>query len=154
MRRATSRHLPSPLVLYQPHRYDPCSPPNENPMTDPVPSSKASTPGDIVAKDSRATEFQSRGTPSQVSETPSRYSVTAPPSGETSVNVVRSPRFLPKIGSRGYYLLLAAVAILILGPLGGISAAFMNFSIGFFVGGQVLAGILGSAVTLGYGAEG
>jgi uncharacterized oligopeptide transporter (OPT) family protein len=30
----------------------------------------------------------------------------------------------------------------------------MNFSLGFFVGGQVLAGILGSAVTLGYGAEG
>ena len=27
----------------------------------------------------------------------------------------------------------------------------MNFSIGFFVGGQVLAGILGSAVTLPYG---
>jgi hypothetical protein len=30
----------------------------------------------------------------------------------------------------------------------------MNFSVGFFVGGQVLAGILGSAVTYGYGAEG
>ena len=38
--------------------------------------------------------------------------------------------------------------------MGGISAAFMNFSIGFFVGGQVLAGILGSAVTLPYGPEG
>ena len=50
--------------------------------------------------------------------------------------------------------MLAAVAILILGPLGGISAAFMNFSIGFFIGGQVLAGILGSVVTLPYGAEG
>ena len=25
-------------------------------------------------------------------------------------------------------------------PLGGISAAFMNFSIGFYIGGQVLAG--------------
>jgi uncharacterized oligopeptide transporter (OPT) family protein len=46
------------------------------------------------------------------------------------------------------------VAILVLGPLGGISAAFMNFSIGFFIGGQVLAGILGSAVTLPYGPEG
>ena len=45
------------------------------------------------------------------------------------------------------------VAILILGPLGGISAAFMNFSIGFFVGGQVLAGILGSTVTLRYGRK-
>ncbi|MGZ5205770.1 MAG: OPT/YSL family transporter, partial [Caldimonas sp.] len=30
----------------------------------------------------------------------------------------------------------------------------MNFSLGFFVGGQVLAGLLGSTVTLGYGAEG
>ena len=43
-------------------------------------------------------------------------------------------RFLPRIGSPGYHLLLAAVAIFILGPLGGISAAFMNFSIGFYVG--------------------
>jgi uncharacterized oligopeptide transporter (OPT) family protein len=30
----------------------------------------------------------------------------------------------------------------------------MNFSLGFFVGGQVLAGILGSVVTFGYGVEG
>ncbi len=63
-------------------------------------------------------------------------------------------RFLPPIGSPGYHLMLAAVAIFILGPLGGISAAFMNFSIGFFIGGQVLAGILGSTVTLPYGPEG
>lgn len=63
-------------------------------------------------------------------------------------------RFLPRIGSPGYHILLATVAILILGPLGGISAAFMNFSIGFFIGGQVLAGILGSAVTLPYGPDG
>src|ERR1041385_5220085 len=63
-------------------------------------------------------------------------------------------RFLPRIGSPRDHLLLAIVAIFILGPLGGISAAFMNFSIGFFVGGQVLAGILGSAVTLPYGPEG
>lgn len=63
-------------------------------------------------------------------------------------------RFLPRIGSPGYHLLLSTVAILILGPLGGISAAFMNFSIGFFIGGQVLAGILGSTVTLPYGPEG
>ena len=41
-----------------------------------------------------------------------------------------------------------------LGPLAGITAAYMNFSLGFFVGGQVLAGILGSVVTLGYGPEG
>lgn len=63
-------------------------------------------------------------------------------------------RFLPRIGSPGYHVLLSAVAILILGPLGGISSAFMNFSIGFFIGGQVLAGILGSTVTLPYGPEG
>jgi len=62
--------------------------------------------------------------------------------------------FLPPIGSRAYYVLLGAVAIFILGPLGGIAAAYMNFSLGFFIGGQVLAGILGSLVTLGYGAEG
>lgn len=63
-------------------------------------------------------------------------------------------RWLPPIGSPGYHALLGAVAMFVLGPLGGISAAFMNFSIGFFVGGQVLAGILGSVVTLSYGPEG
>jgi uncharacterized oligopeptide transporter (OPT) family protein len=63
-------------------------------------------------------------------------------------------RFLPRIDSPAYHLLLAVVAIFILGPLGGITAAYMNFSLGFFVGGQVLAGILGSVVTYGYGAEG
>lgn len=63
-------------------------------------------------------------------------------------------RFLPPIDSVGYHVLLGSIAILILGPLGGITAAYMNFSLGFFVGGQVLAGILGSVVTYGYGAEG
>lgn len=63
-------------------------------------------------------------------------------------------RFLPAIGSPAYHVMLSVVAMCILGPLGGISAAFMNFSIGFFVGGQVLAGILGSVVTLPYGPEG
>src|SRR5881396_1563992 len=63
-------------------------------------------------------------------------------------------RFLPRIGSPGYHALLAAVAIFILGPLGGISAAFMNFSIGFYISGSVLAGILGSTVTFPYGPEG
>jgi len=62
--------------------------------------------------------------------------------------------WLPPVGTWGYYTLLAAIGMLILGPLGGIAAAFMNFSIGFYVGGQVLAGILGSVVTYGYGAEG
>ncbi len=63
-------------------------------------------------------------------------------------------RLLPPINSTGYHVLLGCVAIFVLGPLGGISAAFMNFSIGFFIGGQVLAGILGSTITLGYGPEG
>jgi len=73
-----------------------------------------------------------------------------------SAAAATAPRFgfLPAIGTRGYYVLLGVIAIFILGPLGGIAAAYMNFSLGFFVGGQVLAGILGSVVTLGYGAEG
>ena len=49
--------------------------------------------------------------------------------------------FLPKIGSWKYHLLLGSVAIFILGPLGGITASYMNFSLGFFVGG--LLGVLG-----------
>src|SRR5438045_6338709 len=67
-----------------------------------------------------------------------------------------APRWtwLPPIGTWKYYALLGAVGILVLGPLGGLAAAFMNFSLGFFVGGQVLAGILGSTVTFGYGAQG
>lgn len=67
-----------------------------------------------------------------------------------------APRWawLPPIGSRRYYLMLALLGIFVLGPLGGVTASYMNFSIGFFVGGQVLAGILGSTVTLGYGPEG
>jgi uncharacterized oligopeptide transporter (OPT) family protein len=81
-------------------------------------------------------------------------SIPAPTAEKPSPDVMRHRRFLPPIGSRGYHLLLGAVAILILGPLGGITAAFMNFSLGFFVGGQVLAGILGSAVTFGYGSDG
>ncbi|MBC5782869.1 OPT/YSL family transporter [Ramlibacter sp. USB13] len=44
--------------------------------------------------------------------------------------------------------------MLVLGPLAGVTAAYMNFSLGVFVGGQVLAGLLGSAVTAGYGAAG
>ena len=63
------------------------------------------------------------------------------------------PRLFP-IGSPGYYIFLGLIAVLILGPLGGITASYMNFSLGFFVGGQVLAGILGSTVTYFYGPEG
>jgi len=63
-------------------------------------------------------------------------------------------RWLPPIGSWKYHALLLALGTLVLGPLAGLTAAYMSFSLGFFVGGQVLAGILGSLVTLGYGAEG
>ncbi|GAB3647962.1 OPT/YSL family transporter [Ramlibacter alkalitolerans] len=72
------------------------------------------------------------------------------PAGKTA------PRWswLPAQGSWRYHLLLAAVGMLVLGPLAGVTAAYMNFSLGFFVGGQVLAGLLGSAVTAGYGADG
>src|SRR5450631_206563 len=62
--------------------------------------------------------------------------------------------WLPRVGSPAYHVLLVAVALFVLGPLGGVTASYMNFSLGFFVGGQVLAGILGSTVTLGYGPEG
>ncbi len=67
-----------------------------------------------------------------------------------------TPRWawLPPIGSKRYYLMLGLLGALVLGPLGGVTASYMNFSLGFFVGGQVLAGILGSCVTLGYGPEG
>lgn len=72
----------------------------------------------------------------------------APPSAKA----VR--RWLPAEGSWRYHLLLATAGALVLGPLAGVTAAYMNFSLGFFVGGQVLAGLLGSAVTAGYGASG
>jgi uncharacterized oligopeptide transporter (OPT) family protein len=72
----------------------------------------------------------------------------------SSIEASQRWKFLPPIGSAAYYVLLGGVAIFILGPLGGVAASYMNFSLGFFVGGQVLAGILGSVVTLGYGPEG
>src|SRR5499427_1262938 len=67
-----------------------------------------------------------------------------------------APRWswLPRPGSWRYHVLLLSLGMLVLGPLGGVAASFMNFSLGFFVGGQVLAGILGSTVTFGYGAQG
>jgi len=63
-------------------------------------------------------------------------------------------RWLPPVGTWRYHALLLAVGCLVLGPLGGLTAAYMYYSLGFFIGGQVLAGILGSIVTVGYGAEG
>jgi uncharacterized oligopeptide transporter (OPT) family protein len=63
-------------------------------------------------------------------------------------------RWLPAEGGWRYHLLLAAMGMCVLGPLAGVTAAYMNLSLGFFVGGQVLAGLLGSVVTAGYGASG
>jgi uncharacterized oligopeptide transporter (OPT) family protein len=63
------------------------------------------------------------------------------------------PRHLPE-GTPGYHVFLALISIVILGPLGGITAAYMNYRLGTFVGGQVLAGILGSLVTYFYGPQG
>ena len=76
--------------------------------------------------------------------------------GAASATITTAPRWtwLPAPGTARYHLLLLALGIFVLGPLGGIAAAYMNFSLGFFVGGQVLAGILGSTVTFGYGSEG
>jgi len=70
--------------------------------------------------------------------------------------VAQAPRWqwLPAVNSWRYHLLLGAIGMLVLGPIGGVTASYMNFSLGFFVGGQVLAGILGSSITFGYGPEG
>lgn len=62
--------------------------------------------------------------------------------------------WLPRQGTWRYHLLLASLGIFVLGPLAGVTASYMNFALGFFVGGQVLAGLLGSTVTYGYGVEG
>ncbi|HRE90005.1 MAG TPA: RHS repeat protein, partial [Myxococcota bacterium] len=72
----------------------------------------------------------------------------------TDRDVEQRFKWLPPMGSWKFHLLLGAIAIFILGPLGGVTATYMNFSLGFFVGGQVLAGILGSAVTYGYDSAG
>ena len=80
--------------------------------------------------------------------------ITAPAAAAPFSTAGQRWRWLPPIGSKRYYLMLAVLGIFVLGPLGGVTASYMNFSLGFFVGGQVLAGILGSTVTLGYGPEG
>ncbi len=67
---------------------------------------------------------------------------------------VRRWAWLPAIDTPAYYLLLVLIGMLVLGPLGGIAASYMNFSLGFYVNAQVMAGILGSVITLGYGPAG
>src|ERR1043166_8096490 len=86
--------------------------------------------------------------------TPESATASGPPLPAHPSPVATPRRFFPRIGAPAYHVMLAVVAIFILGPLGGISAAFMNFSIGFYVSGQVLAGILGNTVTFPYGPEG
>jgi len=83
-------------------------------------------------------------------------SSAVPPASPGLPGGPEAPRFsfLPAPGTWKFHLLLGAMAIFIIGPLGGVAAAYMNFSLGFFVASQVLAGILGSAVTYGYGPEG
>jgi uncharacterized oligopeptide transporter (OPT) family protein len=50
--------------------------------------------------------------------------------------------------------MLGAIALIVLGPICGVTCAYMTFSLGFMIASQVLAGILGSTITYGYGAEG
>ena len=46
------------------------------------------------------------------------------------------------------------LGLLLLGPLAAVSAAYMNFKLGFFLGGSILTGVLGSVVSLWYGSDG
>lgn len=80
--------------------------------------------------------------------------VATPFAADSGIPDTRRWAWLPRAGTWKYHALLLALGILVLGPLGGVTASYMNFSLGFFIGGQVLAGILGSTVTYGYGAEG
>ena len=59
----------------------------------------------------------------------------APVSGPSAAPAEIRWRWLPAPGTWKYYALLGMVGILILGPLGGVTASYMNFSLGFFVGG-------------------
>jgi uncharacterized oligopeptide transporter (OPT) family protein len=81
-------------------------------------------------------------------------SVSASVSPAAPVPSARRWQWLPVPGTWKYHAFLAAIGLFVLGPLGGLAASYMNFSIGFYVSGQVLAGILGSTITFGYGADG
>jgi uncharacterized oligopeptide transporter (OPT) family protein len=62
--------------------------------------------------------------------------------------------FLPAPGTPKYHLMLGAIGLVILGPICGVTIAYMGFRLGFLVASQILAGILGSVATVGYGPEG
>ena len=70
------------------------------------------------------------------------FPMSAIPVRHRDCRVGAAPRWgwLPAPGTWKYHALLLALGILVLGPLGGVTASYMNFSLGFFVGGQVLAG--------------
>lgn len=53
----------------------------------------------------------------------------------------------------GYYVLLLVLGALVLGPLATLSGTYMNFRLGFFLGGSILAGALGSVIVFVYGKE-
>src|SRR5258706_3461160 len=80
--------------------------------------------------------------------------VSSIPASSLATPSARRWHWLPAPNTWKYHALLATVRLCVLGPLGGLAASYMNFSIGFYVSGQVLAGILGSTVTFGYGADG
>jgi len=81
-------------------------------------------------------------------------SATSVPAASAPASSAPRWRWLPAPDTWKYHALLAAIGLCVLGPLGGLAASYMNFSIGFYVSGQVLAGILGSTITFGYGANG
>src|SRR5262249_42043041 len=62
--------------------------------------------------------------------------------------------FLPSRGTPKYHLMLGAIGLFVLGPICGVTIAYMGFRLGFLVASQILAGILGSVATVGYGPEG
>src|SRR5206468_528099 len=69
-----------------------------------------------------------------------RHAMSAIPFADTPAAAATASaprwRWLPAPGTWRYHALLLALGILVLGPLGGLTASYMNFSIGFFVGGQ------------------
>ncbi len=68
---------------------------------------------------------------------------------------MKIPKFgWPAVGTPQLHILLILVSMLILGPLAAVTALYMNFSIGFAIGAQIFASILGSVVTYRYGPEG
>ena len=67
---------------------------------------------------------------------------------------VAAPRaFVSAMREPRTYVFLV-LGLFVLGPLASVSAAYMNFKLGFFLGGSILTGVLGSVVSIWYGREG